>query len=130
MITLDDLILPDELVWVDETDWSPVAQSESRLLSGSLEIQCGTKLSGRPLTLSREQGEVWAPRQTVLALMALAAEPAKEMTLTYHDGRVFRVVFRQSEQAIEARQVKEFNNPELTPWYQIKSLKFLILETL
>ena len=62
--------------------------------------------------------------------MALAAEPAKEMTLTYHDGRVFSVVFRQSEQAIEARQVKEFNNPELTPWYQIKSLKFLILETL
>ena len=62
--------------------------------------------------------------------MALAAEPAKEMTLTYHDSRSFRVVFRQSEQAIEARQVLEYHNPLPGTWYQIKSLKFLILEAL
>ncbi len=127
MIQLDDLILPDELVWVDETDWTPVAQSEEYFLAGSLEVQASMKLAGRPITLSRKDGEVWASRSLVLSLMALAAEPGKEMTLTLHDGRSFTVMFRHSDGVpLAASQVVEYNNPSDAALYTL-TLRFFII---
>ncbi|PID77574.1 MAG: hypothetical protein CSB24_00795 [Deltaproteobacteria bacterium] len=124
MIKLDDLILPDELVWVDETDWTPVAQNEEYFVAGSLHVQNSVKLAGRPITLSREDGEVWTSRETVLALMEMAAQPGKKMTLTLHDNRKFTVIFRHKDKGIEARQVKEFNHPQADTYYTL-TLRFI-----
>ena len=33
---LDDITLPDDLLWINEFDWNPVAQSTERSLSGAL----------------------------------------------------------------------------------------------
>ncbi len=33
---LDTMTLPDNLLWVNEFDWTPVAQSTDRSLTGSL----------------------------------------------------------------------------------------------
>ncbi len=127
MIKLDDIVLPDELVWVDETDWTPVAQSEEYFLAGSLEVQTSVKRMGRPLTLSRNEGEVWASRQLVLQLMALAGVPGKEMTLSLHDGRVFKVMFRHKDGTpLVAKPVLEYNNPPDGAYYTL-SLNFFII---
>ena len=129
MITLDTLELPRELVWVDEMEWTPILQSEEYMLSGALDIQCGKKMAGRPITLAREQGEVWAPRTLILALMELAEEPGKQMTLTLHDGRAYKVIFKQSDKPIESKQVVEYHDPITDTWYTL-ALKFLAIEEL
>ncbi len=129
MIKLDDLILPDDLVWVDETDWTPVAQSEEYFLAGSLGVQTSVRLSGRPMTLTRRNGEVWASRTLILSLMALAAEPGKEMTLTIHDGRVFKVMFRHSDgPPLVAEQVIEYHDPPDWAYYTLALHFFIINE--
>ncbi len=129
MIQLENLQLPDELVWVDETDWTPVAQNEEYFLAGSLGVQTSVKLSGRPMTLTRKNGEVWVSRALILSLMALAAEPGKEMTLTMHDGRVFRVMFRHSDgPPLIAEPVIEYNIPPEWAYYSLALHLFIINE--
>ena len=44
-VTLDDISLPEEMIWLDEAKWNRVAQSTGYALSGSLLVQSGTKLS-------------------------------------------------------------------------------------
>lgn len=125
MITLDDLTLPDELVWLDEFAWTPVAQTEDYSLAGAFLVQQGVKLAGRPLTLGRNQGEVWAKRSLILSLQAKAAT-TDQMTLTLHDGRSFHVIWRVGDGPIEATQVVEYNYPPAAAWYNL-TLRFLIV---
>ncbi len=51
-MTLDGIELPDDLLWVDEFDWNPVAQDIERSLTGALMVQEQAKLYGRPITLT------------------------------------------------------------------------------
>ncbi|PIE72294.1 MAG: hypothetical protein CSA20_08500 [Deltaproteobacteria bacterium] len=117
MITLDDITLPGELVWVDELDWTPVAQAVSYTLAGSLMVESSAKLAGRPITLSRGDGDAWITRATLLLLMAMVEEPGRVMTLTLHDGREFSVMFRQGDKPLEAQQVAERSEPQSGHYY-------------
>lgn len=92
MITLGAVTLPPYLLWQDELSWAKVEQGAEYLLSGSLEIQTGVKLAGRPITLVGEQNRGWIERSTLLALLALTETP-QVLTLDYH-GREFQVRFR------------------------------------
>lgn len=84
--------LHGQFVWRDEYDWTPIAQSSPvYLMSGAMDIQQGTKLAGRPITLDGEH--VWLKRQEIRALQALAAVPELTFTLTHPDGRTFDVMF-------------------------------------
>ncbi len=96
MIALDDIILPNDLWWADETDWSPVEQSTDYTLTGSLVIDENTKQAGRPITLAGHEHRAWTTRSTVLALQAMAAVAGKEMVLTLED-QTFDVMFRRSD---------------------------------
>lgn len=97
MITLDGIEISPYLLWIDEI-WTPVVQREEYFLAGSLEIQTSIRQAGRPITLAAEdENHAWVPRSTVLALMALAAVPGKEMSLVLADGRKFTVVFRHGD---------------------------------
>ncbi len=121
MITLDNIELPGDLMWVDETQWSPVAQSETHTLSGSLLIETDVKQAGRPITLAGSEDSCWVTRETVLALLAFSYVPEKSMTLTLGDGRTFTVMFRRdgSASGIEANPIIERVPPLLTDWNTI-----------
>ncbi len=101
-ITLGELTLPPYLLWEDEIGWSAVMQTTGYFLSGSLEIQEGIKLSGRPITLVGEMHLGWITRSLLLSIQALAQTP-QELPLDYH-GREFTVRFRQgnNEKPVEA----------------------------
>ena len=117
MITLGAVTLPPYLLWQDELSWAKVEQGAEYLLSGSLEIQTGVKLAGRPITLVGEQNRGWIVRSTLLALLALTETP-QVLTLDYH-GREFQVRFRFGDGAVSAtpivvrippRETDKYNN--------------------
>jgi hypothetical protein len=116
--SLNAITLPD-LVWIDEYDWTAVAQSEGYTLTGALVVEAATKLKGRPITLQGSETHGWASRATVDALRALAVQPGLQMTFTHDDDRVFNVMFRQGETPLEARLVVDYMNPEAADWYAL-----------
>ena len=117
MIALGAVTLPPYLLWQDELSWAKVEQGAEYLLSGSLEIQTGVKLAGRPITLVGEQNRGWIEHSTLLALLALTETP-QVLTLDYH-GREFQVRFRFGDGAVSAtpivvrippRETDKYNN--------------------
>jgi hypothetical protein len=127
-ITLTDgtttVTLPDDILWRDELDWSPVDQSVEYLLSGSLDIQVGTRLAGRPITLGGDESSSWMARGTILALLDWAVVAGQQLTLDYH-GRSFAVIFRhQDAPAVDAKAVVEQVPPADEDWYWV-TLKFM-----
>ena len=119
-ITLDTVTLPRDLLWEDETDWTPVAQSTEYTLAGALSIETGVMQAGRPITLAGGDDRAWASRTAVLALMALAAVPGKTMPLTLNDERTFTVCFRHGDGApVEARPIVPYNTPAAGDWYAL-----------
>ena len=51
------VFLPPDIRWVDEYEWHAIAQATpERTLSGGQIIQQGIKKSGRPITLSADNG--------------------------------------------------------------------------
>ncbi|MBA3008512.1 MAG: hypothetical protein FP810_18465 [Desulfocapsa sp.] len=120
-ITLTDstttITLPDDTLWRDELDWSPVDQSIEYMLSGALDIQGGTRLAGRPITLGGDESSSWLARVTILALMTWAGIAGQSLTLDYH-GRIFTVMFRhQDAPAVDAKAVLEQVPPADEDWY-------------
>ena len=121
MITLTDgtttITLPDDTLWRDELDWSPVEQTAEYMLAGSLDIQAGVKLAGRSITLGGKESSSWMARGTILDLIAWAEIAGQALTLDYH-GRSFTVLFRhQDPPAIEAKAVIEQVPPADEDWY-------------
>lgn len=104
IITLGQIQLPDDLEWVDEFDWCPVEDSIDKGLSGSLIVQTGTLLAGRPITLSGSDNSAWISRAVLEQVKALADVPQSGLTLNYH-GRSFNVRFRYTEKPYSARPV-------------------------
>ncbi|WP_368162874.1 hypothetical protein [Aeromonas sp. s6] len=104
-VTLNGLLLPDDLVWRDEFDWSPVEQVVTPTLSGALLVEETATPEGRPITLVGH-----APRATVLLLKALEAQVAQLMTLTLLNGQQREVVWRRP--GIVAIPVIEMADPE------------------
>lgn len=126
--SLAEIALPNDLLWTDEFKWTPVSSTGSYSLAGSLIIEQGVKLAGRPITLEPPELEMaWVPRSTVHALKEAAALPARKFKLLLEyptDSREFLVVFAPDTDPVEASPVKGF--PEHTPdaWFQVK-LKFV-----
>lgn len=88
----------EQLEWVDEWEWTPVAQEQERSLTGKLLVQQGSKLHGRPITL-KSNGGAWFPLSLVRSLEVLRDIPGRVMPLTLPDGRAFHVIFDHSEGA-------------------------------
>ncbi len=117
-IELDGIILPEDLWWEDETDWTPVAQSDTDYsVTGALLVDTGVKQAGRPITLAGSEDASWVKRSTVLALMALAAIAGKEMTLTIHE-RTFQVMFFHGDgKPLEATPLYKKSPPDDEDYY-------------
>jgi len=105
MIQLDTIILPDDLFWIDEFDWSPVAASLEYTTTGAGIIETSLMQTGRPITLAAESDEYcWITREKVLALKALADVPGKEMTLSLYD-RTFTTIFAPGKKPFAVKPV-------------------------
>ncbi len=123
MITLTvaatTITLPDDLRWVDETDWTPAEQTTEYSLAGALIVDGGLKQAGRPITLDSYDGDVWLSRSTVLALQALAAIPGLEMTLMLW-GVTYTVIFSHEDgRPVEAAPVLPISPPADDDWYTL-----------
>lgn len=91
---LENIVLPVDMWWEDEFDYTPIGQNVEHNLDGSFAVEEDEKLAGRPITLSGDIRYSWLTRQDVLAVYAMASEKLKVMTLTIADGREFSVMFR------------------------------------
>lgn len=121
--TQESIELPQDLRWIDEHDWSAIAQtSPERTLSGSQIIQQGVKQAGRPITLSADY--VWLPLFIVQKLRDWTDVPELKMTYTHYDGRSFQVIFALHEQALKAEPVR-FSTPELADERYVASIKLI-----
>lgn len=124
MTTLNAVTFTDDLQWTDECDWSPVAQSSERSITGALLLQHGAMAAGRPITLQADSDSAgWFTREQVEALYALAAVPGNVMTLTYR-GVARQVVFRHAEGAMNCRPVVPFADVQAGDYYHV-TLRFL-----
>jgi len=105
MITLDTIILPDDLFWIDEFGWSPVAAALEYTTTGAGIIEASLMQTGRPITLAAESDEYcWITRENALALKGLADQPGKEMTLVLYD-RTFTTIFAPGKKPFEVKPV-------------------------
>ncbi|WP_299735673.1 hypothetical protein [uncultured Endozoicomonas sp.] len=115
---LDDITLPDDLLWVNEFDWNPVEQNIERSLTGALLVQESELKQGRSIILSGNGEAGWVSRLMVKNLFALCKAANKTMTLTLPDSRQFTVIFDRSNGApVEAQQVLPFAYPEDSDQY-------------
>lgn len=111
-ITLGAITLPDDLAWEDEFEWTPVEDTIDTALSGSLVIQSGARVKGRPITLSGSENQAWITRSVVEAIKSLADAPPSSLTFSYH-GREFPVRFRYGEKPYSAKPVSFYSGTPL-----------------
>jgi hypothetical protein len=107
------LVLPDALFWSDEFRWVRVVRTAIQTITGAQDVQEGVKLAGRPITLEPPAEDMaWVTRADVQILKnwAETAGTILRLELTYPtDTRMFNVIFRAGEEAIEASPVRGFD---------------------
>lgn len=124
---LDSLELDDQFEWIDEFDWSAVAQESERSLGGQLLVQGGQKVYGRPITLA-SNGGVWTELQTVRALEVLRDQFGRVMPLQLPDGREFSVIFNhEAGPPLQCTPIERQVNPAATALYEI-TIRLLTVE--
>lgn len=126
MHTLNDIEINAGCRWIDEFDWSPVVSAQSYSIAGSLIVDTGVRLAGRPITLQARDDAGWKDmtRVKVAQLAALAALPEEVLTLVLHDGREFSVRFKPGEEPMTARPLAGKECPE-DDWPYIITLRLI-----
>jgi len=124
MIRIDNVVLPDGLVWTDEFAAQTVAQTVRRTLDGSVVVFYGQHSGGLPITLESEPDAGWLTRTQVEALKLRADSPGGVFTLELR-GQVFQVMFRHQEQpAFEAKPLVPLAHPQPGDFY-LATLKLM-----
>ena len=120
--------LEDGFLWSDEFEWKPIEQNQERAVNGTLIIQEGKKLSGRPITLlSKADSQGWIKRSNLSVLQDWSALQNEQFTLEFeyaHDNRQFNVIFNHAEGALQAEPVKGFPSVSNDDYYKV-TLKFI-----
>ena len=96
----------DNLVWQDETDWSPVEMEKKYGQTGAIIVQSGLKRGGRPITLSG----AWATRAQLDALFG-TMQLSGPLTLDL-DGHQLQVYWDATSTPIDATPL----TAHTTPW--------------
>ena len=121
-ILLDTITLPDDLIWIDEYAHTPVKQTVSTAVDGSLIVEAAAQTKGRPITLAGGTDYGWIDRATLEQLRAKQYEPGLVLTLVLR-GTAYSVLFTQPG-GIEAKPVIDYNTPDASDWYTV-TLKFI-----
>ncbi len=133
-----DVLLPQDLEWVDEFTWSPIQQTIETTLTGALVIQESKQLKGRAITFVGKEDMAWINRTTADQLASMKNTGGLVMQLSfaeYVDGAYtgvvkanssFNVMFRHYEPPpLELESVLRFDNFETTTWFKVRNLKFM-----
>ena len=113
------LALPDSLLWVDEHQWSPVAQKSDYLLTGALLVQESAKQAGRPITLEGKDSG-WMARADLATLQAFAAAMPAALTLAMTGYSAMTVMFRHDGNgAIDAERVLPRADPDNAEFFTV-----------
>jgi hypothetical protein len=96
--------LSDDMEWVDEFSWAPVAQERYRTLTGAQWLFEAELVEGRPITLVASDDRGWISRADVEALLLMASGANSDLTLSLR-GNDYTVAFDRSQGAIGARAV-------------------------
>lgn len=94
--TLNGLVLPDQIQWIDEYEYAPVASEIRRTLGGVAVVYSQGLIEARPVTLEARDGVEWLTQQTVDDLTAIAETPGAQYTLDWN-GALYTVMFRHHE---------------------------------
>ena len=124
-ITLDTITLPEDLVWANEYNWSPVVQSAKKSVTGAIIIQEAIQQKGRSIVLTGASNAAWIDRTTLDALQVKSNTVDLAMVLA-HNGTAYNVIFDRSSNSDTGMSVKEIYpvaNPTSDHIYQI-TLKF------
>ncbi|ANP79312.1 hypothetical protein A134_23140 [Vibrio crassostreae 9CS106] len=113
----------DDLEWVDELSYTPVAQSYETSVMGSLLVQEGMLTAGRPVTLVGG-GDVWVDYKTVKALREMLTKTGLKLTLV--SGDVISVKFRHQDTPIEAMPIQRRRSYDDTAKFTL-TLRFMEL---
>lgn len=123
LATSASVVLPHDLLWVDEFNWSPVTTVLNYTLPGALVVESSKKLTGRPITLQSNFDDMgWVKRTDVLVLQNWAALENQQFRLNLEyetDTRQFTVLFDQSNTPITASPVKGFPSHLSDDWFRI-----------
>lgn len=127
------IALPGGLMWSDEHDWTPVAQSTEYSLTGALIVESAEKQAGRPITLTGGERWTWLTRAELLVLDAALKTVGAEFILTLHDGRSWRVIPRHDGNGplatAQVRRVLDSGvaDPSASAKYYLDNLRFWAL---
>lgn len=129
---IDGINLPqlDALKWADEYEWSPVAQTQDRGVTGSFIVQEQLKLHGRPITLIGEPDSNWIQKEDLDLIRAREILVNHEFDVTLPDGQTFHCKFnRNGGAAIRASQVFAWEGiPGPATHYTIQTLRLITVE--
>lgn len=119
--------LSADLLWQDEFEWHPVAQTVERSLTGALLVDVQQMTGGRPITLrGADEKAAWTARSSVVLLQGWAATAGQVMTLTLR-GSTYQVMWRHHDApALEATPVTDYSDVVPDDWYRV-NLKLMVV---
>jgi hypothetical protein len=120
MITLEGMQLPDELMWIDEFEWSDVKATTKQTIQGKFIVQEAKVPSeaGRHITLSSDDS--WITRNDVLILQEMTNDTGRQFLLSMHDGRTYLCRFRQWDMpCIDVEMLIQTAYPDVKTQYKI-----------
>ena len=88
--TLDDLLLPDDVIWTDELAFSSISQTITPTLTGAIVVEENDAVIGRPITLKGV-----APLSLIKQLKNIEAVINHQMPLVLLDGITRTVIFKR-----------------------------------
>ena len=125
----EELSLPNDLLWTDEFDWSPLVSATSFSLGGALFVEQGLKLAGRPFTLRSAQPDMaWITRAAGIKLLQWGALPNETFRLILEyptDARTFDVIFDTTGAPMALVPVKEYPAHEDNDVFLVTVLKLI-----
>ncbi|MDC7806428.1 hypothetical protein PQS31_06265 [Luteimonas sp BLCC-B24] len=120
---LGTIDLPDDVEWIDEFKWTPVAQQVEVTCGGALIVEESAQLKGRPITLrgvfDGRAGYALPTRAVIKQLHALASLPrSATLPLLLEDGRTFNVRFRHDDgMPLDAEPIRHIAPHIDSDWY-------------
>lgn len=94
MITLNDIELPDGLVWPGQTDYCAIKQQNEPSITGVMILSRGRMQDGRPITLVGN-GNAWTTKKVAIEIGETRINPAL-LSLNYN-GKTFKVRWDYSQ---------------------------------
>jgi hypothetical protein len=118
--------LDDELHWADEFDWSTTQARRGYSAGGAQLLDVGTKLAGRPITLTDPDNRTVTLRSTVLTLRSWTDDPAAVMTLLFR-GTTYSVGWAAVEAPVTCTPLVTWSDP-LAADLVVPTIRLITLE--